>query len=82
MANQDRPGEEAIEAVEASREAYVTEALLEAVRGGVALYGGGGGELPAHVGALDRLAAAYESYTRVFAAAEAEEGRASAPPLG
>jgi hypothetical protein len=80
MADPDRPAVEAIEAVEASREVYVTEALLEAVRGVVALYRGEGGELPAHVGALDRLAAAYESYTRVFAAAEAEAERGSAPP--
>jgi hypothetical protein len=58
MTEPDRPGEEAVEAIEASREAYVTEALLEAVRGVLALYRGEGGELPAHVGALDRLAAA------------------------
>jgi hypothetical protein len=76
----DRPGEDAVEAIEASREAYVTEALLEAVRGVVVLYRSEGGALPAHVEALDRLAAAYESYTRVFAAAEAEAGRAGAPP--
>ena len=50
----------------------MTEALLEAVRGVVALYQGPGGELPPHVGALDRLVAAHESYTRVFAAARAE----------
>lgn len=58
MTDPDRPGEDAVEAIEASREAYVTEALLEAVRGVLALYRGEGGELPAHVGALDRLAAA------------------------
>jgi len=79
-ADPDRPGEAAIEAVEASREEYVTEALLEAVRGVVALYQSVGGELPAHVGPLDRLAAAYESYTRVFAAAAAAAGQETAPP--
>jgi hypothetical protein len=59
----------ATEAVEASREEYVSEALLEAVRSVVALYRREGGELPAHVDALDRLADAYEAYTRVAAAA-------------
>jgi hypothetical protein len=62
---------EAVEAVEASREEYVTEALLEAVRRVVALYRNESGELPAHVEALDRLAAAHEAYTRVFEAAAA-----------
>ena len=81
-ADPGRPGEVAIEAVEASREEYVTEALLEAVRGVVALYQSTGGELPAHVGPLDRLAAAYESYTRVFAAAAAEAGRGPLPRPG
>jgi hypothetical protein len=83
MADPDRTDQDAVEpveAIEASREAYVTEALLEAVRGVVALYRSEGGGLPVRVGALDRLAAAYESYTRVFAAAEAEAERASAPP--
>lgn len=70
MADPDRPAVEAIAAVEASREAHVTEALLEAVRGVVARYQSESGELPTHVDALDRLAAAYESYTRLFAAAE------------
>jgi hypothetical protein len=61
----------AIEAVEASREEYVSEALLEAVRSVVALYRSEGGGLPTHVDALDRLADAYEAYTRVAAAAAA-----------
>jgi hypothetical protein len=73
MADPNRAGGDAIQAVEAARETYVTEALLEAVRGVVALYRGEGGELPPHVDALDRLAAAYESYTRVYAAAAAGE---------
>jgi hypothetical protein len=70
MPDPDRAAVEAVETVEASREEYVTEALLEAVRSVVALYRSGGGELPAHVDALDRLADAYEAYTRVAAAAE------------
>jgi hypothetical protein len=70
MADPNRISDQAIEATEASREAYVTEALLETVRVVVARYRSESGELPAHVDALDRLAAAYDSYTRVFAAAE------------
>jgi hypothetical protein len=79
MVDPDRPSAEAVEAVEASREAYVTAALLEAVRGVVALYRSEGGALPAHVDALDRLTAAYESYTRVFADAEEASGSARPP---
>ena len=79
MADPNRAGGEAIAAVEAARETYVTEALLEAVRAVVALYRGPGGELPPHVDALDRLVAAHESYTRVFAAA-GEEGPIRPPP--
>ena len=80
MADPDRRGVEAIEAVEAARESYVTEALLEAVRGVVALYRSDGGALPAHVDALDRLAAAYEFYTRIAAAAEAPPASVRPPP--
>ena len=54
-----------IEEIEATREAYATEALLTAVADVVALYRGGGAELPPRLPALDRLAAAYESYTRL-----------------
>jgi hypothetical protein len=74
MADPNRAGGDAIQSVEAARETYVTEALLEAVRSVVALYRGEGGELPEHVDALDRLAAAHESYTRVYAAAAEAEG--------
>ena len=74
MADPNRAGDEAIEAVEAARETYVTEALLEAVRAVVALYRGPSRQLPPHVDALDRLVAAHESYARVFAAARAEGG--------
>jgi hypothetical protein len=70
MPESDRAAIEAVEAVEASREEYVSEALLEAVRSVVALYRGQSGELPARVDALDRLTAAYEAYTRIAAAAE------------
>jgi hypothetical protein len=73
MADPNQAGADAIEAVEATRETYVTEALLEAVRGVVVLYQSEGGALPAHVDALDRLVAAHESYTRVFDAAKATE---------
>jgi hypothetical protein len=78
MADPNRAGSEAIEAVEAARETYVAEALLEAVRAVVALYRGQSGELPPHVDALDRLAAAHESYTRVLAAGG--EGRERSTP--
>jgi len=54
-----------IEEIEATREAYATEALLMAVADVVALYRGGGAALPPRLPALDRLAAAYESYTRL-----------------
>jgi hypothetical protein len=54
-----------IEAIEATREEYAAEALVKAVADVVELYRGGGSELPPRLPALDRLAAAYESYTRL-----------------
>lgn len=78
MADPNHTSRESIAAIEASREAYVTEALLEAVRVVVARYRSESGGLPPHVDALDRLAAAYESYTRLFATAE--DATASDPP--
>jgi hypothetical protein len=80
MADPNRTSEQAIEATEASREAYVTESLLETVRVVVARYRSESGELPAHVDALDRLAAAYDSYTRVFAAAAEDASSDDRPP--